>query len=45
MPKDQIAFNNDSDGTGNYLENVCFITGVGFKPTANECLVGYSRKK
>ena len=45
VPKDQIAFNNDSDGTGNYLENVCFITGVGFKPTANECLVGYSKEK
>lgn len=45
VPKDQIAFNNDSDGTGNYLENVCFITGFGFKPTANECLVGYSPEK
>ena len=31
VDSDEINFNINSSRTGNYLENVCFITGFGYK--------------
>ena len=45
VDSDEINFNINSSRTGNYLENVCFITGFGYKPSAEDCLSGYSQEK
>jgi len=41
----QASYDLDAPTTGNYLENICFITGFGFAPTAEECLIDYDKKK
>ena len=41
----KTSYDLDAPTTGNYLENICFITGFGFAPTAEECLIGYDIKK
>ena len=45
VPKDKVSFNIDATGTGNYLENLCFITGYGYQPSADQCLIGHSKDR
>jgi peptidoglycan/LPS O-acetylase OafA/YrhL len=44
-PKDEVKFNVEASGTSNYLENLCFITGYGYEPSQDQCLIGHSQDR
>jgi peptidoglycan/LPS O-acetylase OafA/YrhL len=44
-PKDEVKFNVEASGTVNYLENLCFITGYGYEPSQDQCLIGHSQDR
>lgn len=39
-----INFDLEAKSTGNYLENICFITGFGYEPSEEKCLENYNEK-